>query len=344
MSSVEFKMGIYYSGEEIPYVNGNYFVRPLRNGGLEKRTLRVGEDFKPEFPDSIDLKITNSCKWGCSFCHESSVSGGPSFNLERTKEVLSKLPPVAIEIAIGGGSVFDAFPEYLDLVGWLKERGNRVRTTINWNDVKANRKEIKDYLEDCSYLFKHDDISNEACQLLETLGRHNVGVSMTKYYKNNPFKIRAGSLDKMSHPVANPVYHVIVGVLPLEDLEKMVKDQNNYYKILVLGFKQFGRASGMKVRYLEEWKKSIAKILYDIRNFKGGKELSIAFDNLALEQLGVRGMLTKEEWDMTYMGKEFSCSMYVDAVNETFAPSSTSLNRVSWNSTDILTYFKNAHN
>ena len=56
------------------YINGNYFVQSDWTGTKVKRTLRVGEDFNPDFPDSIDLKITNSCSHACPFCHEDSSS------------------------------------------------------------------------------------------------------------------------------------------------------------------------------------------------------------------------------------------------------------------------------
>ena len=62
------------------YLNGNYVVY-WKGDTLIKRALRVGEDLISEFPDSIDLKVTNKCSWGCDFCHESSNPGGKCFKL-----------------------------------------------------------------------------------------------------------------------------------------------------------------------------------------------------------------------------------------------------------------------
>ena len=50
----------------------------------------------------------------------------------------------------------------------------------------------------------------------------------------------------------------------------------------------------------------------------------ISFDNLALEQLEVKRLLSDKEWDEFFMGddghEEFtSASMYVDLVNNTFS-------------------------
>ena len=62
------------------YLNGNYVVH-WKGHVQEKRALRVGEELISEFPDSIDLKITNKCPWACPYCHESSTPNGKSFDL-----------------------------------------------------------------------------------------------------------------------------------------------------------------------------------------------------------------------------------------------------------------------
>ena len=69
------------------YVNGNYLVYG-NTFCLYKRAFRVGEDLISNFPDSIDLKVTNRCSWECPFCHESSTKDGKSFDIEKTKNIL----------------------------------------------------------------------------------------------------------------------------------------------------------------------------------------------------------------------------------------------------------------
>ena len=95
------------SDNTIRYINGNYLTRLHYDGTREKRVLRVGENFEPSFPDSIDLKITNKCLLGCSFCHEASNPSGKTANWSSLKKVLDQLPKVGIELAIGGGDVFE---------------------------------------------------------------------------------------------------------------------------------------------------------------------------------------------------------------------------------------------
>lgn len=71
---------------------------------------------------------------------------------------------------------------------------------------------------------------------------------------------------------------------------------------------------------------------------------TIGFDNLAIEQLGVRDCITEADWKRMYMGDEFTHTMYVDAVSEIFAPTSRDSFRVSWNDMKILEFFNTYKN
>ena len=54
---------------------------------------------------------------------------------------------------------------------------------------------------------------------------------------------------------------------------------------------------------------------------------TVSFDNLAIEQLKPRRLLTDEQYDEFYMGDDGSHTMYVDLVNNQFAVSSTATER-----------------
>lgn len=49
------------------YVNGNTIV-VMREDGTKERYIRDGEKAAPEFPESMDLKITNRCDMNCAMC------------------------------------------------------------------------------------------------------------------------------------------------------------------------------------------------------------------------------------------------------------------------------------
>ena len=49
----------------------------------------------------------------------------------------------------------------------------------------------------------------------------------------------------------------------------------------------------------------------------------VSFDNLAIEQLNVKRLLSNEEWDEFYQGDDGSSTYYIDMVERKFARSST---------------------
>lgn len=316
------------------YFNGNYFVESHSNGTKIKRALRKGEELFSEFPDSIDLKITDKCNIGCKFCHESSTIAGKKFNLANTIQLLSKLPKCGIEVAIGGGDVLTCPSDLSLLIDWLVKNNFSPRITLNYQSLEHwidNRK-------DSSLI--GSIISNTSLA---------VGISLTdipedfERFLELIYKFIYG--DKI-------VFHIIAGIFPPDKilkLKEIINDKSFFAaKILILGYKSFGRAQGTTVD-LTDWKKSIKQIIYDLRtNYAGIREdeIILGFDNLALEQLDIESSLFEEDWAKLYNGDEFTSSMYVDAVEETFAPTSRSplTDRESWSDyTSIIDYFKKKH-
>lgn len=117
----------------------------------------------------------------------------------------------------------------------------------------------------------------------------------------------------------NAVIHVINGVLKPEDVKALV---NNNLKMLILGYKHLRRGN----EYFDAAHERIVKNqkwLYD--NLEGilDKFKVVSFDNLAIEQLNVKRLLSQEEWDEFYMGKDSEYTYYIDMVERKFAKSST---------------------
>lgn len=327
-----------FSSRSYRYLNGNYLVvgnqdRSKHLFGIAKRTLRVGEDFKSVFPDSIDLKITNKCSWGCPFCHESSIPTGKTMDLEKTKEILSQLPKVPIEIAIGGGNVLDCFHELSELTKWLNERGNKVRITLNSKDLCRKMKdpgaeEILDYL--------NTDIDSIGISLGSFSDYRKEGNGKEyEWFSSDEERKKKKSESIIWNELYTPfiVYHIIAGVYPLEDLRKLA-NASETSSILILGYKQWGRAKDTEIPDLTGWKEEIESIISE-----GAKIKCIGFDNLACEQLGIRDILGEDSWKVCYMGDEGTCSMYIDAVNGMYARTSRSPERVSWDKVSLLDYY-----
>ena len=117
----------------------------------------------------------------------------------------------------------------------------------------------------------------------------------------------------------NAVVHVINGVLRPSDVETLA---DNDLKMLILGYKHLRRGNEWysedheNIVTKQTWlKKNLADI---ISHFK-----VVSFDNLAIEQLDVQRLMSKEEWDEFYMGDDGTMTYYIDMVERKFARSST---------------------
>ena len=313
------------------YINNNYLVS-MKYDKLTKRAFRVGEDLIGEFPDSIDLKITNKCKHGCLYCHEDSCPNGDSFDFKKTTEILSQLPNKPIEVAIGGGNVLEIPEKLAELLVWCNKKEFRTRLTINIKDINKLY-EIGYY--DCSLLEKILFIPDA------------IGVSINSIssdcikYNIDPYRFGRSQLDYNILGDINSkfytVYHIIAGVFPYNDLNTLITETN--YPVLILGYKQWGRAKDKDLPPdLEKFEKEIKRIIYNFRAY--GQRKALCFDNLALEQLHIKDALSPQELEDYYMGNEGTCSMYIDAVKGEFARTSRDADRVSWDSIGLLDFFK----
>ena len=115
----------------------------------------------------------------------------------------------------------------------------------------------------------------------------------------------------------NAILHTVAGILSPEDVN-ILKNKN--IKLLILGYKQKGRGVDY---YSQEIKDNIETLKNLLPSMLDNKWFNlISFDNLALEQLAVKNLLSEEEWERTYMGDEATFTFFIDLVNETFAGNS----------------------
>lgn len=268
------------------YLNGNVTVS-IYDDGTKIQEWDDNEIPDPEFPNSMDVKITNYCDLGCPFCHEMSTVKGEHADLVSLFNVLSRLP-AGTELALGGGNPLD-HPDLEAFLGVCKKVGLICNMTINIRHIEEN-----------AYFLN---------QLINNKLIYGVGVSIDD---NSDLRI----IDKIINK-ANVVYHVIAGVSSINILDEIRR--SSVKKVLILGYKDVGRGitfHDTDVEYcMEEWYEEIGRYI--------GK-IHLSFDNLAIKQLKVKRFLTQEQWNSIYMGTDGQFTMYVDAVKKEFAISSTS--------------------
>lgn len=279
------------------YRNGNTTVSIFRDG-TKIREVDEGEDPRPIWPESIDLKITDYCDAGCPWCHERSTVRGRHADYMSILRATGGLQRGA-ELAIGGGNPLD-FPGLDTLLLNLSfSSGLICNVTVN-----------------ARHLVSHAAILRQI-RKMETAANipliHGLGIS---YDKDQ----HAAVVSNLSE---NAVVHLIVGVDPPESLSRLVRDGAR--KFLLLGYKRFGRGIGHEKNLnpsatAQRWRYFLPTIL-------SNPDVVVSFDNLGLEQLEVRELIGEELWGRHYMGDDGQFTMYVDAVRREFAVSSTSERR-----------------
>lgn len=267
------------------YQNGNYIVR-IDDDGTK---TRLSDNPIPEYPESIDVKVTNKCTGGCAFCHENSTPSGKSFDVDFAHKLFSDLP-VGMELAIGGGNPLECQQDLKWFFRKLPHYGN----TKIFPNLTINAMHL-DMLS--------DDLNPNAIGISYRKDLHDKIVDFFK--KNGEY-----------HQI---VIHLIAGVHTLSDLKKCLED---FDRVLILGYKTVGRGkdymSDAVKNNLKEWEEDIGTYL------NNGDGKIIVFDNLAIEQLSISDYFLQERWQEIYMGDDGQFTMYLDLVEKKFAVSSRS--------------------
>ena len=269
------------------YRNGNYNVAIFDDG--TKIRYNDLDCLIPEFPESMDMKISNYCPFNCPMCHEKSSEDGEYGKILHHPFI--KTLHSGTELALGGGAV-TYHPDLIPFLEELKEQGVLPSITINqreWEETKI------DYL-----------INN---QLI-----YGLGVSFTNVDDEVWDKI-------LSYP--NAVVHLIAGYHSRDVFEYFA---NKGAKILILGYKNWGRGEDYFKNYSNQIKVRMRE-LKEILPTLFTKCKVVSFDNLSIKQLDIRTVIGEEKWKEFYMGDDGQYTMYVDMVKQECAKSSTSPDR-----------------
>lgn len=267
------------------YKNGNFTTKIFSDGTKVRET--EDNEFVAAFAENMDIKISNYCDMGCKFCHEGSTRKGRHGDILNEK-FIETLHPYQ-EVALGGGDA-TSHPDLIPFLQKLKDRKVIVNMTVNQKHFEQKQDLIR--------------------KLVDEKLIYGIGVSLV-----NP----TDEFISLVKQYPNAVIHVINGVLRPSDVEAL---SNNNLKMLILGYKQLRRGNEW---YNEDHENIVVKQMWlkenlteIINHFK-----VVSFDNLAIEQLKVQRLMSKEEWDEFYMGDDGTMTYYIDMVERKFARSST---------------------
>jgi len=275
------------------YKNGNYNVTILSDGTKIRRTDE--DEFIPEFPENADVKITDKCSQGCPFCYEGCTKKGEHAYLMCEDGTFGQhwmytLKPYT-ELAINGNDL-----DHPDLDKFLLKMQS-MKIIVN---ITVNQNQFMKHLDYLRYLTKYKMI-------------YGLGVSLVNSDDEDFF-------DALSE-FPNAVVHTIAGILTSKDICRLMYRK---CKVLILGYKTLGRGIAYKENAYNHVQDYIKQLQFWLPKMVNQCKV-VSFDNLAIEQLNVKELLFKgkeDEWDEFYMGDDGNFTLYIDAVNQTFAKNS----------------------
>ena len=280
------------------YKNGNYWVRIYSDG--TKIRFSKDDEFCPEFPESIDLKITNQCDLRCPMCHEKSTPMGKEGDLNHPfLESLKK----GTELAIGGGNPL-GHSELIPFLKRMKEKGIICNITVN----QIHMERYVDLLQ----------------SLIDEKLIYGVGISVNK-------DLFIDEILKFLGKNTNCVIHVIAGIITPKLLEKLY---NHNVKLLILGYKYMGRGEFFFSNKNEKNMDWLEQNIMDISS----KFSIVSFDNASIRQLKMKQKV--KDYRTLYMGDDGEYTMYIDLVRKEFAMSSTTRHREKMNGDIIFMFNK----
>ena len=271
------------------YKNGNYNVRIYDNG--TKIRYNNLDNLTADFPECIDLNISNRCSHGCSYCYQNCTPNGQIADSKFLEKLAFQFHPFT-EIACNINDF--NLKEIETFLKICQERNVIVNITINQDEFIKHKKEIIDIINSEKPLFR------------------GVGISLVS------------GIDSIYNDIKNlnnVVLHTIAGIFDYNDYQKLF-DKN--LKVLILGYKNKGRGIKYKVNFSStvDYKiKSIQDNLKElVKHFK-----VISFDNLAIDQLKLKESEIVDNWEEFYMGDDGQYTFYIDAVKQMYYKSSLEL-------------------
>lgn len=194
-----------------------------------------------------------------------------------------------MEIAVGGGNPL-AHPQLEEILQNFHYRGWIANLTVNQTHINDRLRSL---------------VSDRLV--------YGVGISVTN--PNVPFVSK------------HAVHHLIAGLHTSKLISELIasnRKQDRITKILILGYKQYGKGKPLYDTRRNFINKNIYKLSSEIWKLMKEKDVIVSFDNLALRQLNIGKVFNSRRWHEMYMGDDGTFTMYVDSVTNQFAVSSTS--------------------
>jgi MoaA/NifB/PqqE/SkfB family radical SAM enzyme len=292
--------------KNVPIKNGNYYVAygdswqeekfKYAGGGRIRFMTEDGEPV-PQYPELIDLRITNQCEHGCPFCFMDSKANQKHADINELEMFVNNLK-IMTEFSIGGGNVL-LYPELEKLLQFIKRRGHIVNVTINVKDCEKvmTDKKIRSifikYVDGIGVsVFCLDDVKT-FCQFEEFFDN-----AMKSIRKNDDY-IGDSNFKYMTMHIV-PEY---LGFEKTMEIMDYVRKERRLSRILLLGYKETGR--GANCEHTKFTNEHLDKIFKDIYTISVDTSFANTYADYIKSHFSTKYTLTENEGEY---------SMYVDGI------------------------------
>lgn len=245
---------------------------------------------KASSPELVDVKITDYCPYGCSYCYQGSTTKGRHADKSTLSQIAYQLYDLKVfEVAIGGGepTLHPKLEDFLSQLQWRQIVANMTTKNLKWLATEAKRLVDAKLLRAIAYS-------------VETAADVEAVAAVVK-------EAKLGEAVTIQHVVG-------LDETPEQFRALLIAAAESKLRITLLGFKTTGRGSAFGVRPAAGWLSVLADVC-------AKQYLRVGIDTVladrywdALLKAGVPA------WCMTRHEGAFSC--YIDAVTKQLGPSS----------------------
>ena len=247
-------------------------------------------------PELVDIKITDFCPIGCTYCYQNSTVAGKHADISTLRSLAYVLAEMKVfEVALGGGEP-TMHPDFLEILKMFRRHGivpNFTTKSLKWTQDE----DYQEILDLCgAFAYSVNTVAD-----VRRIGKLQHG------YQEKHNSGREYDSDKFS-------VQYVLGTGG--NLYNLLEEARKYWlRVTLLGFKHIGRGVDFKEK-LQEWIPVVKKLRKEGNCVHLGVDTAI----IAHDAENIKRELGVEECLMT--AEEGKFSMYIDAVDGRMGPSS----------------------
>lgn len=276
--------------------NGNYFLF-IDSEDNKRVALRLSPtpyiELIPEYPELVDIKLTDVCHIGCTWCYQDSTSDSLHGDFNVITNVIKSLPKWT-EVAFGGGDVL-MHPQIVEILKFARKHGlTSSNVTMNWQSI-----------------MRYPDKVREVMPLLDAIGVSITGKGQIKQVVGKLKSIEWFTPSRICFHIIPDLYSKDLIIKVLDE----IKEHSAESDVLFLGFKTNGRGYTADPKHISDMPEIMEYIIDNNINL----QCDTKFVKDYLE------VVKSVSSPLTYDIKEGEYSMNIDCVENFYSVASYNL-------------------